>query len=372
MTIKHPQLPAVATMVGMILGVGIFGVPVVYARLGLFLGLLMTCGITLLVVATHLLFAEIVCHAPVRLRLVQAAGRTFGPWFGRVVMIAHILGLSGALLAYIIAGGSFAAVILGLPDPFYAQVGLFLIFSLVAMRGRSPMTRTQVLLVFLLLGAIIGLAGSAVPYARLERLFVQAPDGILESYGVLLFALAGLPAIPTVVEALGRKHVREIRQVIVAGTLAAAVTTALFGFLIAAATGPRIPHDVIQILAQVAGQRVVVVAAVMGLLAVVTSFLALAVYVRDLLLLDARLPKSAAWAGTLLPPFLFFLAGARELTPVIAITGGVFGGIDGMIVAAISLVGRQKKKRGIVVPLLVLVTFGVGIIAHLLRALHVF
>ncbi len=145
------------------------------------------------------------------------------------------------------------------------------------------------------------------------------------------------------------------------------MVTAVFGLGVLAASGPMTSEEAIRGLVPYVGEKAVLIGAVLGLLAVATSFLALAVYVRDVFLLDCHLPKPLAWACTLVPPFVLFLLGARQLIPVIAITGGVFGGFDGMVVAAVSLSARIKKQRSIWLPLFLLGCFGVGVAAHLYR-----
>lgn len=367
---KHiPILPTLATLMGMILGVGMFGVPYVLGKVGALAGLGMIAGIAVLVTVAHILFAEILMDAPVRMRLPNAAERVFGPTAGRAVLGIHVLGAYGAMVAYTIAAGSFAAVIFGVSDPFLLQILCFLLMAGVAVRGRAAMTRSQIPLIVMLLAAVVILLVFALPAMRVVHLVVPAPGGWLTAYGVFLFALGGLPAIPTVVEALGKKQRSAVMRVVVGGTLAAALVTAIFGVGVLAASGPMTSDEAIRGLVPYVGEKAILVGAILGLLAVITSFLALAVYIRDVFLLDCHLPKPWAWACTLVPPLVLFLLGARQLIPVIAITGGIFWGFDGMVVAAVALAIRIKKQRSMVLPLLLLGCFSLGVTAHVLRVL---
>lgn len=358
-------LPAVATLFGMTVGVGMFGLPLVVSRIGVSTSMLMAVGVAALVIVTHLLYAEVVRLAPVRLRLSQATARAFGPTAGRVVFVSNMLGTYGALLAYVIAAGIFSATALGISDPFFLQLFFFVLMSVVALRGRSAVSQSEIPLVMLLVGAMCVLVLFALPVAHISYLTPTMPDDhyLFIAYGVLLFSFGALPAIPTLVELL-RNRPPLLRRAILLGTGSAVVTTMCFAVVIAAVTGPETSEEGIRGLLPYVGSTAVTLGAIVGVLAVVTSFLALAVHARDVFLLDLKLPKPVAWACTLLPPLVLFLVGARQLLPVIAVTGAVFMGIDGIAVAAIAWKTR-RRVFGTWLPLLVAVCYSLGLVAHL-------
>lgn len=357
-------LPAAATLFGMTVGVGMFGLPLVVSRIGFTTSMLMAVGVGALVIVTHVLYADVVRSAPVRLRLSQATARAFGPTAGRVVFVTNMLGTYGALLAYVIAAGSFSATALGMSDPFPLQLFFFVLMSVVALRGRAAVSQSEIPLVALLIGAMCVLMVFALPAARIEYLVTSTPDDryLFIAYGVLLFSFGALPAIPTLVELL-RKQPRLLSKSLFWGTGSSVVATMCFAVVIAAVTGPETSEEGIRGLLPYVGGTAVTLGAIVGVLAVVTSFLALALHARDVFLLDMKLPKPVAWAFTLLPPLLLFLIGARQLLPVIAVTGAVFMGIDGIAVAAIA--GKTRRRVfGMWMPLMVVICYSLGLLAH--------
>src|SRR3989338_7927286 len=106
-TFMRVFLQSTATLIGMIVGVGIFGVPYVVAQVGFVPGLAWILGIGLLILAVHLLYGEVVTATSGRHRLPGYAERYLGRPFKHILAIAEVLGYWGASVAYIIVGGRF-------------------------------------------------------------------------------------------------------------------------------------------------------------------------------------------------------------------------------------------------------------------------
>lgn len=370
-----PALIGIGTMVGYIVGVGLFGVPYVYVHGGVWWGVAVTIFAGVIMMTLHVMFLQTMAASTERMRDVKMAGTYLGPWARRLAFVTTTLAAYGTLLAYTIASGRFGATLLA-PfttsiDPFWVSLLFFAFFTALVLRGRVFMARAETFFTVLLILAILVLLGIILPAERPENFTWLAPRGMFAVFGVVLYALGGAAAVPTVFELLKPDH-RAATWAVVRGTSIAVGLTAAFGLVVAGAGGLRTTEEGLTGLAVIVGPGIASIGAVFGLLGILTSFLPLSIYLRDVFLLDYKLPKPWAWALTLLPPLLMFLLGARSFIQVIGFTGGVVGGLGGVLIAASYLAARTQlgvRAAGIMrVPpfaaFLVMLAFGAAVLVE--------
>src|SRR3989344_5432749 len=95
-------LSATATLIGIIVGVGIFGIPYVTAQAGFWIGqfyIVFLAGVTLLV---HLLYGEVVERTEGTHRLPGYAEKYLGKGAKRLITVAFFFSGYAALLLYIV------------------------------------------------------------------------------------------------------------------------------------------------------------------------------------------------------------------------------------------------------------------------------
>ena len=100
-------LYAIATLIGTIIGVGLFGIPFVVARSGFLIGLgwLVIIGAVALII--HLAYGEIILRTKGKHRRIGYVDRYLGKRETEISALIILLARFGALLAYIIVAGQF-------------------------------------------------------------------------------------------------------------------------------------------------------------------------------------------------------------------------------------------------------------------------
>jgi len=103
---------SIATLSGTIIGVGLFALPYITLKVGFWvmLGYFLVLGT--LVILVHLFFGELALKTPDYKRLPGFAKIYLGNWGERIAYISAILGIFGAILAYLIVGGEFLTELL--------------------------------------------------------------------------------------------------------------------------------------------------------------------------------------------------------------------------------------------------------------------
>jgi tyrosine-specific transport protein len=334
-------------LIGTIIGVGIFGVPYVVAQSGVAIGLIHFAVLTLAVLLVHLWFGELTLRTNAHHRIVGYAERYLGPWGKRLAALAGIGGVYGALLAYLIVSGSFLHQLLGpalggtdwhYSVAFGALAGLAVAFGL---RLVEELEFILTAFLFIAMSLILIVGAQRVDTANFST--VNLAVAFLP-YGAILFSLSGASAIAEIRDIL-RGRERFFGRAIVWGTLIASVLTLLFVLTIIGVSGDATTPEAIAGLAPVLGRSIVVLGAVLGFLAIATSFLALGLYLHEVFRFDFHLSKLPAFLLGIGVPLLIFLIGNPAFTQVILVTGGIFGGLDGLLIALLVLKARKHGDR---------------------------
>ncbi|MDO8599168.1 MAG: aromatic amino acid transport family protein [bacterium] len=338
---------AIAMLIGTIIGVGIFGVPYVVARSGALFGLAHFVVITAVLLFVHLSFGELTLRTKAHHRLVGYAERYFGPWGKGIAAVAGIAGIYGALLAYIIIGGSFLHQLLGptlggtpwLYSVAFSAVGVIVIAFGLRMVEELEFILTAFLFIAMALIFIVG-----AQRVNTEHWNTVYLSNAFLPYGAILFSLGGASAIAEIRDIL-RGRERLLARAITWGTLIAAALTAIFVFIVVGVSGTATTPEAIAGLAPTLGRSIVLLGAILGILAIATSFLSLGIYVDEVFQLDFHLSKPTALFLGIMVPIGIFLIGQPEFTKVILVTGGIFGGLDGIIILLTTLRARRMGDR---------------------------
>ncbi len=372
---------ALSTMIGTMIGVGIFGIPYVLVKAGFGVGVFYFLILGIMVLLVNLFYGEIILRTKEDHRLVGYAQTYLGLWGKRLVTLSNIAGFYGAILAYIIIGGQFLFLLLspllGGSNLIYTLI-FFSAGSLAILVGLALIAEAELVMnVFLLLTFAVIFIFSAIKINP-TNLSNFNPAQLFLPYGVILFALGSLSAIPEVREVMG-SEAKRFKSVITWGTIIPIIVTFLFVLAVVGAIGPKITPEAIASFKDILGAKVYALGLFFGFLAVTTSFLVIGLNLKRLLVFDYRLNNFSAWILGCFVPLLIFLFGSRDFIKVIGTTGGILGGLDGIIVSLIYLRAKRggdrtpefSLKLSNFVPYLVIGIFGLGVLYEIYYSIFV-
>lgn len=336
---------AISTMIGTMIGVGIFGIPYVLMKAGFALGIFYFLLLGFMVLAVNLFYGEIILRTKEKHRLVGYASHYLGKWGKRTVTVSQIFGFYGALLAYIIIAGQFLFLlfspIFGGTDFVYSLI-FFALGSLAILVGMGVIAEAEFVMNIFLLLTFLVILFAALPVINVENFTTLDLGNFFLPYGVILFSLGSLSAIPEAYEMLkGGKQ--NFKKVIKWGTIIPIIITFLFAASVVGVVGQDITREALGGIKIVLGNKLFAFGIFFGILAVVTSFLVLGLNLKNVYRYDWKINKYLAWFLTCSVPLLIFLLGSRDFIKVISITGGILGGFDGVVIALMYL---RAKKMG--------------------------
>jgi tyrosine-specific transport protein len=353
---------AISTLSGTIIGVGLFALPYVTLKVGFWVILGYFLALGTLVILIHLFFGELALKTPDFKRLPGFAKIYLGNWGEKVAYVSTILGIFGALLAYLLVGGEFFTELLSpifggnslIYTLFYFIIGAILIFS-----GIKAIARVEfwgLILFFAILFAIFFRGFSQI---EISNLFIgnwkSGVGNLFLPYGIILFSLWGAALIPEIEEMLGNKK-NLILKIIPISILIPIVIYLFFIYLISGITGSQTTESALTGLRNVLGDGIVSLALIFGLLTTFTSFIALGLTLKKVFWYDLKFGKIISWVITCFLPLILFLAGFKNFIQVISFVGGVMLGIDGILI--LLMYRKLKPKRRFLIYPLILIFLG--------------
>ena len=334
-----------SVLVGTIIGVGLFSLPYLAVRSGVWTMLgyfLLLGGVTILI---KLIYGEIVLRTKDIHRLPGYVGKYLGEKWKKVSFVSNAVGLTGALLAYLLIGGGFLHSLLGQffggDRTFYTLilfiVGAALIYF--GIRSISVIESLSLILLFVVLWLIFQKGSFLI---ETKNFLLGDWKYFFLPYGAILFSLSGTSLIPEVREMLGRRP-QDLKKVIFWAIGIAVLVYALFILIIAGITGQNTTPDAITGLKNIFGNGLVGLALIFGFLTVFTSFLTIGLTLKKILWYDMGLKENLSWFLSCFVPLALFLAGLDNFIAIISLAGGVFLGLD---VTLMILVYLKAKKQG--------------------------
>lgn len=339
---KHISfLEAIATLIGTIIGAGILGIPYVVAKAGFMTGMLVLVVVGFMIIISALMIGEISLRTKKKHQLTGYAKKYLGEWGRRVMTFAMVFSLYGASIAYIIGQGEVLATIFGGND-FYYSLGFFAVGAILVYFGLAVIKRAELwmsLIIFLIVLIFVAWSSPNINWNNLTEFNILK---FFVPYGVILFAIAGGTAVPQAGQILAKEK-KKLKRAIIIGFSAPLIIYAIFAFVVVGVTGLN-TTDVATIgLGEILGIKVLVLGNIFAFFTMGTSFLTLALALKQMYMYDYNMRKSLAWAFTVFIPFILFLLGVQNFIKTIGIVGAVSGGIEGILVV---LMHRKAKKTG--------------------------
>ncbi|MFA4941110.1 MAG: aromatic amino acid transport family protein [Patescibacteria group bacterium] len=338
---------AIATLIGTIIGVGMFSIPYVISKSGIILLFIYLPILGTVQYFLHKIYAEIVLSTKEKHRLPGYAEKYIGKKGKILSFIINILASYGTLLAYIIIGGIFLHELIG-PilggSVFSYSLILFALQAIIVLLGLRLIASVELGMTGLLLFVIGLLVWRGWSYIEPANFNLVSWPYIFLPYGPIFFAVGGADAIPTMCKLLAQKK-DNIKSAIAWGTFIPLVVTMIFAFVIVGITGGNTSPDTLVGLRAVLSDGVIIAVLSLGLLSIITSFLITAQAAREIFWWDFGMNKNIAWALACFVPLILYLLGLQNLTKIVSLTGAITGGLIGLLYIWLLIEVKKKAEQ---------------------------
>lgn len=356
----------IAVFSGGMIGVGFLSLPYIAMKSGIWITLAYFLILTALVIVINLIFCDISLKTPDFKRFPGFVGHYLGKWAELLAMTLTVLGTFGVLLVYLLIGSQFLSAVFHpiFPISTLAYVVIyFLVVSTIIYFDIKIISKVEFWVIILLFISLILVFIESFSHIKLSNIFIQGAQGVTDlflPYGALLFALWGVGLIPEIEEMIGAgnsTNKKNLKKIITISTIIVSFFYLLFVLLILGITGSHTDQAALTGLKNFLGDGIVIISLLIGSLATLTAFITQGIVFKKTLMFDLKMKHWQAFAITCFTPMILFLLGVKSFIPLLSLTGGVFLGIDGILI--LLMYKKIGGKNIIIYPLSLVFLLGV-------------
>lgn len=339
--IKKYLLP-IGIMAGAVIGAGIFSLPYVFVRVGVLNGFIFLIIGTLIMTLGHLFYGDLVLGTKGKHNFVGLSQIYFGKLGGFLGILISILQMILVLLIYLVLSQSFTKLIFN-----QATITQLLVFWAV---GSSAIFLTLKRLAAVEFAIVVGVITiivivflfSAPKLSSIE--LNSAPlyfGNFLIALAPILFALGGRASIVETVRYA--KFPKNIKWSIISGTAIPALVYGLFALAVVVLS-PQVSEDSVTGLIGYLPSGLLALLGGLGLLSILSAYIAIGFDVNDVLKTDLRWPFFGRFLLIVLTPLGLYLGGLQNFFGLVSFTGGVFGALTYIFIAVMWLKFNKLRK----------------------------
>lgn len=336
-------LRGIGILTGMIFGAGVFALPYAFARAGAFWGLIHFVSAFLIICFLHLWYGEVAYFFSEKHRITGYAEKLLGNKAKHLVFITSVIAYYGSLVVYGLLGGIFLSnlfkfwgveISAGLFSVLFFAVGGLLILT--RLKKLADINLYLVIplfaFTFYLFFRYLGQVNFSNFTSSFDGSFLNFKKDWFLPYGVWFFSLSGFSALPEVKDLVSGVSLKKFKLVILSGICLCALAYMGFIFSIFGVSGNESTPDALLGLAEKTGSGALILGSLIGIIAVFTSYIALALDMKDIYKYDYNLPEIRAWFLAAIPPVLLYWAGVCDFVKTLSLIGAFGMGCIGIFI----------------------------------------
>lgn len=341
-------IKGIGMMIGMIFGAGIFALPYTFSQAGLFWGITHFLIAFFILIFLHLLYGEVAFFTKGRHRFTGYVEIFLGKRAKQFAFLTTIASYYGTLLVYGLLAGLFLSNFW--QGNYKLQISLifFIIAALVLLLRMVRIAEINFYLTVPLFGFVIYLLFVSLPSIKMEN-FINVGDinaNWFLPYGVWLFALSGFAALPEIRDIFASSNIKHFKRGILISLAVSALFYFLFIFAVWGVSGINTSKDALSGLLGILGQKALLIGSIIGFLAVFTSYIALAIDMKNIFRFDYGISRFFAWLLTVIPPMILFFLGVTDFVRILGIIGALGLGTLGIFIIFMARKLRRKIRDG--------------------------
>jgi amino acid permease len=333
------KLAGLTLVLGTVIGAGVLGLPYLFAKAGYITGLVNLIIVGFAVSLMTLYVGELALRTKEKHQLAGFAAKYLGDKWKYVMLLVETIGIYTALIAYMIGIGTALSSIFG-GSPLLFGVLFFVLASPVVYVGLRVIVGAEFIMTATKLIILLVLCIAIFPQINFSNVNLFDMSKIFLPFGIVLFASLGYTVIPELEEAI-EKDKRQMKWVILGAMLITIAIYAFYTFVFVGVYGTSV-NEIATI--SVTGP-LALLGDIFVLFTMVTPFIALCTVVKDIYILDFKIPKSFGWFLACFIPFMIFLYGGFDFITLLGISGTYSGGLMGILSAVMILQARKMKPE---------------------------
>ncbi|MFA5173202.1 MAG: aromatic amino acid transport family protein [Candidatus Paceibacterota bacterium] len=369
---KNFVLPA-SLLSATIIGAGFFSLPYITSKAGWLIALIYLIISPIAFYFLHTMYADIILRSGKKFKFAGFAKIYLGKTAYYLAVLVTIIGSLLTLSIYIILGESFRDIIFPVLPAFQNQISLlWIIGSALIFINPKKMARLEFLITAAMIFIIflIFISGAANGIEKIREIPMVNLGLIFLPFGPFLFSFSGRSAVPAIID-YGRENkipAKGLKKVFFWGTIIPAL--AYFLFIIGIiGISKTITGDSVESITALP-YLVAAIIGVLGLLSILSSYIVIGLSTKEIMEKDLNFPKIISNLLIIFSPWILILAGLNNFIEAIAIAGGIFLALEGVLIIMIWKKMNvlkikdflfKKRPKGIITQIILFLSF-LGII----------
>ncbi len=334
---------AAFTLTGSIIGAGILGLPYVFSKIGLGVGLAYLLFLGLAMMLVYLYLGEVALSVKSNHQLPGYAEKFLGKKGKMLMIIVMLFAVHSSLLAYLLGvGKSLSAMFFG--NYIYTiifSILFWILMSSLLKGGLKELKKAEpygVLAIALIILIIFFIFGSRIDISNLtffDSSFIFLP------IGVIIFAFLGFTTIPILKTEL-KGNEKLLKKAIIIGVTIPIVLYSLFVFTVVGFMG----REVAEIVTLTVGLGPI--ANILGIFTMFTSYLVMSFSIFDMYKYDLKLTSGTSYLLSIAVPILLFLLisflGVKSFISILGFGGVISGGCIGIMILLMNYKAKKTRK----------------------------
>ncbi len=329
------------TLAGTIIGAGVLGLPYVIGQSGFLIGLGWTFIIGFLTLLVYLMLGEVTLRTKKPHQLPGLAEKYVGRKMKHFVTFLSVSWMYGSLIAYVQGSGELINSIFGIP-PFIAKLMFFIPFSIIVYFGVKGVEETEYLMTPVIILSTLILSVAALFYFEPSNILKIEMSNFLAPVGIIMFALAGMSAIPQMKEILWKEKGKLKKSILLGFSIPFFVYIVFTMICIGALGGGGNISEVATIsLGEQYGAFFLVFGNLFAFFAMATCFVSIGNSLIEIYNQDYGINKNLSFLVAILPASIAFF-GVSSFTEILSLTGCLF--IAPLMVSIVYLFVKTREK----------------------------
>ncbi len=331
-----------------IIGAGIFALPYTFEKAGIITGLFYLVIFAGVFTLIHLMYADVIIKTEGFHRFVGYAEIYLGNIGKWLTVSVTVIGMIFVLVIYLILSISFINLIVSdqaIINDFYKLLIFWVLASLPIFLKIDRLALSELLVAFFIILIILIIFGCG-----LENLIQGASltpfnlSYLFFPYGAVLFALSGRVAIPSVINYFRKDNqpLSRAKIPIILGTIIPAIVYFLFVLALIGLSGDNVSQDSISGLGVNLPFWILSLLGTLGIISIWSTYIVISRDIERGLEYDFHLSKPLANIFVIFLPIFLYLAGFQNFLNLVIFIGGIFIGLEGILIV---LIWSQSLKK---------------------------
>lgn len=323
---------------GTIIGAGILGLPYIIEQTGFIIGLMEIIFIGFIILLISLMTGEIVLRTKQSHQIPGLVEKYIGKKTKHIITFLSLVFMYGAMIAYIQGCGNII-ILLGF-TPLIAKLLCFILLTTIIHFGIKGVEDGELILTPLIIICILIISVSTLFYFEPSNLAKVDISNTLSPIGVIMFAFAGLFAIPQMKEILGSEK-KKLRKSILIGYFIPFLIYIFFVFSCIGALGENISEIATISLGNQYGIFFLIFGNLFAFFAMATCFISIGNSAKEIYNQDYKINNNLSTILALFPS-LIALGNFSTFTQILSLTGSIV--FTPILIIVIYVFYKAKKK----------------------------